>query len=303
MLIHLALGDAYGAGFEYVRPNFVKQFNDLSGYRQHPRHHSILPGQYTDDTQMSLAVAEALLESDRPSPTDWARHFYQCFERDRREGYASRFYDFLCSLENSQQFLERIQPQSEKSGACMRALPVGLLPDLQQVLEVASEQARITHDTRGGVQSAQAVALTAHYFAYGLGPRSGLNAFVTSHIGGQWTGWRGKVGPDGLDAARAALSALHEHTSMTQLLRCCVDFTGDVDTVACIALGAAACSPEYSRDLPKVLYEQLEDGSYGRTYLLQIQQRLRWRFPGARLSEDPLTPARSSKQAEGAPHS
>lgn len=287
MLLHLAVGDAYGAGFEYVRPDFVRQFNDLSGYRQHPRHHTIRPGQYTDDTQMSLAVAEALLESDRPSPADWARHFYHCFKRDPRHGYASRFYDFLCSVENSQQFLQRIQPQSEKSGACMRALPVGLLPDVQQVLEVASEQARITHDTPGGVQSAQAVALTAHYFVYGLGQRSGLNAFLASHIGGQWTGWRGKVGSAGLDSARAALSALQEHTSMAQLLKCCVDFTGDVDTVACIALGAAACSPEYGRDLPQVLYEQLENCSYGSSYLLQLQQRLKRRFPAARLPEAP----------------
>jgi ADP-ribosyl-[dinitrogen reductase] hydrolase len=38
MLLELAIGDAYGAGFEYVSPDFVERYNDLSSYVQHPRH-------------------------------------------------------------------------------------------------------------------------------------------------------------------------------------------------------------------------------------------------------------------------
>jgi hypothetical protein len=49
-----------GAAFEYAAPT-PERPNDLSGYFQHPRH-GIAPGCYTDDTQMSLAVAETLLE-------------------------------------------------------------------------------------------------------------------------------------------------------------------------------------------------------------------------------------------------
>ena len=50
---------AYCAAFEYAEPTAVIRPNDLSGYEQHLRH-KIAPGCYTDDTQMSLAVAEAL---------------------------------------------------------------------------------------------------------------------------------------------------------------------------------------------------------------------------------------------------
>jgi len=47
MLLELAIGDAYGAGFEYVNKMLIRQFNDLGKYIKHPRH-STKPGQYTD---------------------------------------------------------------------------------------------------------------------------------------------------------------------------------------------------------------------------------------------------------------
>ena len=45
-----------------------------------------------------------------------------------------------------------------------------------------------------------------------------------------------------------------------------MNFTGDVDTVASIALGAASCCKEYQQDLPYWLFEQLENGGYGIDY-------------------------------------
>ncbi|GAB4543754.1 MAG: hypothetical protein Tsb0014_37610 [Pleurocapsa sp.] len=60
MLLELAIADAYGAGFEYARNTFVTEHNNLINYVQHPRHH-IKPGCYTDDTQMSIAIAETLI--------------------------------------------------------------------------------------------------------------------------------------------------------------------------------------------------------------------------------------------------
>jgi ADP-ribosylglycohydrolase len=279
MLCHIALGDAYGAGFEFAPAQEVRAYNDLSGYRQHPKHLGIAPGCYTDDTQMSLAVAEALLESPAPTQLDWAGHFVDVFRRDPRDGYAGRFYDFLQTVQSGQDLLERIRPHSDKSGAAMRALPIGYLPAPDAVLAVAAEQARVTHNTPEGVLSAQAVALTGHYFLYQLGPRQELASYVAERLGGCWSDWQGRVGLAGMDTARAVISALLRHDSMARLLRACVDYTGDVDTVAALALGAAWCSPEYRRDLPQVLWDKLEDGPYGKEYLMQVQVRLAARFP------------------------
>ncbi|MGF1988711.1 MAG: ADP-ribosylglycohydrolase family protein [Nostoc sp. ZfuVER08] len=50
MLLELAIADAYGAGFEYADEMLVN--NDLSRYVQHPRFR-LIPGSYTDDTQLS----------------------------------------------------------------------------------------------------------------------------------------------------------------------------------------------------------------------------------------------------------
>lgn len=60
MLLEIAIGDAYGAGFEYADSSYVRAKNNLVGYVRHPRH-GIRPGHYTDDTQMSLAIAELIL--------------------------------------------------------------------------------------------------------------------------------------------------------------------------------------------------------------------------------------------------
>src|SRR5689334_9471671 len=94
MLLEIAIGDAYGAGFEYN--NYVlPEANNLQGYIQHPRHKGIRPGMYTDDTQMSLAIAEAILAGDPWTPLNIARKFVTCFHRDWRDAYARGFQKFL----------------------------------------------------------------------------------------------------------------------------------------------------------------------------------------------------------------
>ena len=114
MLVELAVGDAYGAGFEYASASILKH-NNLSSYIQHPKH-STRPGQYTDDTQISLAIAEAIVSEDSWTPESLANRFVEVFHRDPRKGYASRFYDFLQQTQTGQEFLTNIRPNSDKSG-------------------------------------------------------------------------------------------------------------------------------------------------------------------------------------------
>src|SRR5437764_14049243 len=83
MLVELAIGDAYGAGFEYAADSIVREKNNLSAYVQHPRH-DIRPGCYTDDTQMSVAVAEAIVSDEPWTPATLAQRFVTAFKRDPR---------------------------------------------------------------------------------------------------------------------------------------------------------------------------------------------------------------------------
>jgi ADP-ribosylglycohydrolase len=62
--------------------------------------------------------------------------------------------------------------------------------------------------------------------------------------------------------------------SLSSLLRSCVAWTGDVDTVATIALAAGACSEEVAQDLPEHLVSGLENGPFGRDFLRELDRRL-----------------------------
>jgi ADP-ribosylglycohydrolase len=274
MLLEIAIGDAYGAGFEYAPDRLIRERNDLSAYVQHPRH-GIKPGCYTDDTQMSIAVAEAIVSGERWTPAMLARRFVAAFKRDPREGYAGGFYAFLQEVQDEDEFLARIRPDSDKSGAAMRACPIGVFDSIGTVIERARLQAALTHDTPGGTNAAIAAALMAHYFIYRLGPKAELGKFLASMVPGPWEGeWHGKVGHTGTMSVHAAVTAVRHSDGMSELLKSCVAFTGDVDTVAAVALGAASCSDEIEQDLPEGLLNNLENGPYGRGFLKELDARL-----------------------------
>ncbi|MBH8563511.1 ADP-ribosylglycohydrolase family protein [Nostoc sp. CENA67] len=272
MLLELAIGDAYGAGFEYA--NEMGAYNDLSKYLQHPRHR-LIPGSYTDDTQMSIAIAEVIVAQLPWTPEVLADSFVRAFKRDPREGYASRFYDFLVEIQDGEEFLDRIRPDSDKSGAAMRAAPIGIYPTPEKVIEATTIQAAITHNTPDGINAAVAAALMSHYFIYRLGPKRKLGQFLEGYVSGDWSQpWEGKVKSKGWMSVSAAITAVMRNDSMSQLLQDCIAFTGDVDTVAAIALAAGSCSEEISQDIPDHLITGLENGSYGRDYLIQLDKQL-----------------------------
>jgi ADP-ribosylglycohydrolase len=278
MLIELAIGDAYGAAFEYVQPEHIRRFHKLSGYARHPRH-GLVPGSYTDDTQMSVAVAEVLLDDPSWTRQAFADRFVRAFQRDPREGYARGFQKFLEGIADGSAFLREIRPDSDKSGAAMRACPIGLLDSAGRVVELATLQARLTHDTPDGINAAVAAALSAHFFAYRLGEPEELGAFLVANVAGAWDAeWVGEVGPKGWMSVRAAVTAIGRNRSLASLLRDCVDFGGDVDTVAAIALGAASMSESYAHDLPAALLDGLEDGPFGRDFLRALDRRLLEKF-------------------------
>ncbi|MDJ0555349.1 MAG: ADP-ribosylglycohydrolase family protein [Microcoleaceae cyanobacterium MO_207.B10] len=275
MLLELAIGDAYGAGFEYADIELIKQHNNLFTYVKLPRH-KLIPGSYTDDTQMSIGIAEMII-----SPKPWTRQnladkFVEAFKRDEREGYPRKFYEFLKRVETGQQFLAEIGGTSDKSGAAMRATPIGIFPTIKEVKKKATIQAAITHNSPDGIDAAIASALMSHYCIYNLGKKSELGKFIETHVPGKpWSEpWEQKVGSKGWMSVRAAITAVERNHRMSSLLMDCINFSGDVDTVATIALGAGSCSREIVQDLPENLKVLLENGPYGRDYLIMLDRQL-----------------------------
>jgi len=205
MLLELAIGDAYGAGFEYVKSwDFIRENNNLQGYIEHPRHKQ-KPGTYTDDTQMSLAIAELIVEGKSCTPENIAAKIVEVFHRDVRQGYAGGFYTFLKKTRSVQVFLENIKPHSDKNGAAMRAGPVGIYPDIKRVIDCSTIQAKLTHNTADGIHAAVGASLMVHYFLYNLGNKEELPVFLCQHVPGRWNNhWEGKVGSKGWMSVQSA---------------------------------------------------------------------------------------------------
>jgi ADP-ribosyl-[dinitrogen reductase] hydrolase len=232
MLTEIAQADSYGAGFEFADPSPGRP-NDVTFYVRNPRYALLHPGMYTDDGQMSLAVAECLLEGGRDCRA-FASSFVRAFQRDPRDGYARKFQAFLESVTDVDDFLARIVPASNRSGAAMRAAPIGLLPTTSEVLEITEIQAKITHDTPMSIAAAQGAALMAHHQAYEFGPISDLPAFLTSHVPAiDWSNpFRGRTKSAGEEIVRAALAVLLDAESLSGVMRTAVAFGGDTDTSA-----------------------------------------------------------------------
>lgn len=278
MLVELAIGDAYGAGFEYADIALIHRCNDLSTFVKHPKH-KIIPGSYTDDTQMSIAIAEAILSGEAWTPEMLAQKFVEAFKRDPREGYARAFFLFLQNIEDGAHFLREIEPTSDKSGAAMRAAPIGIYPSLSTVVKYSTIQAALTHNTPDGINAAIASSLMTHYFLYDLGPKKDLGYFLERQVRGQWAvPWVSKVSSKGWMSVRAAITAIGRSNCLSELLKECIDFSGDVDTAAAIALAAGSCCGEIEHDLPDHLFDGLENGRWGRDYLCVLDARLKARW-------------------------
>jgi ADP-ribosylglycohydrolase len=161
----------------------------------------------------------------------------------------------------------------------MRAAPIGCLEILKEVIECSNLQASVTHNSVEGKESSLVVALMSHYFIYNCGPLKDIDEWlsgfdlITTPILEPWDG--SKVEALAIPCVRAARTAIFNNKTLSGILKECVSYAGDTDTVACIALSIAANCKEIVNDLPECLYSGLENMSYGRDYLIDLDNKLK----------------------------
>jgi ADP-ribosyl-[dinitrogen reductase] hydrolase len=277
MLLEIVAGDTYGMAFEYASPSFVCTHNSVEKYVQRGRRKS---NRYGDDAQMSIATAEIIVNDLHWTKETCADRYVDVFKRDPRTGYASGFYGLLTSVQNGTELLEKISPISDKSGAAMRASLIGLYPEISKVISYAGKQATVTHNTPDGISAAIASALMFHYFAYGVGEKADLPGFLQTYVDGQfWSQpYIGAVGAKGWMSVRAAITAIVSNRTMKDILQASIAYTGDVDTVAAIAMGAASMSPDIEQNLPTFLFDDMERGPYGYDFIVELDARLQEKY-------------------------
>jgi ADP-ribosylglycohydrolase len=177
-LLGTAVGDALGQPVEAFPPERLRrEFGEIREFMAgDPRLPIPLgPGQWTDDTQMTLDIARSLVRRARVDPEDIAAEFI----RDHW-GEGIRFSGFTVkySLQRLKRGLSWQQSglddeMTAGNGGAMRIAPVGLLDCLH--IERLAEDARlatiITHRHPEAVAGAQAVAfMVAQAAAGGLEP-------------------------------------------------------------------------------------------------------------------------------------
>jgi ADP-ribosyl-[dinitrogen reductase] hydrolase len=273
MLKEIAVGDAYAAGFEFSDRTKIQIHNNLSSYVPHDLYG--FKAKYTDDTQMSIAIAELLLGNVPWTPDNIASNFVCCFKRDPRKGYSKGFYGVLSQINTGAELLSVINPNSTRNGAAMRSVPIGCLGNKAKVIRYATEQAKVTHDTSIGITSSCAVALVAHLGLVLKGSVADINKFLASEGYSGWDfNWHSETSVEAFDTISAALTCLQSSRSLSELLIHCVDLGGDTDSVAAIAIGLATCFDEYNQDLPNTLFQSLDEPLYGIQFLEKLDVQL-----------------------------
>lgn len=197
-LLGLAIGDALGYPHEFrsvaqvraeLGPAGVTGFLSIDDPRftrpafVGPRHP---PGTFTDDTQMSLAVAEALL-SAWSSDDELFEAMGRTFVRWARSPENNRSPGATCmagcrAFERGVPWRSAGVPGSKGCGANMRVAPIALyFNDPDRVVHVAREQSYLTHGHPTAVESSGATALGVHLSLMGLPPRE-----VLVHLRARW---------------------------------------------------------------------------------------------------------------------
>jgi ADP-ribosylglycohydrolase len=165
-LLGCAIGDALGFPFEGAPPESIARIPMVAeDFVQRPRGR-FQKGQYTDDTQMTLALAEAIVAEGKVDGRSIAQRFAQLWREGTILGAGH-----ACN-EAVERLLEGVPWMSAGAaigragnGAAMRSSPLGLLhfDDLGKIPRDAEIQGVITHKDRraqaGGAALAAGVAL------------------------------------------------------------------------------------------------------------------------------------------------
>lgn len=257
---------------------------------------------YTDDTQLTFALAEHLCDEPTVDPQGLAEVFLGHHEPGR--GYGGGMLRLLEVWRSGTPVAEAataVFPEgSFGNGAAMRVAPVGVLwsHDPERLDEVARRQASTTHvhplGQAAAALQARAVGVAAARGHFGREELAELAPAVTEpelrrsfdaavDLAARWRDDRGPtlrevavragnevVGHRSVPAALWAAAVAEDLPSAVELA---VGVGGDADTIAAMA-GAVAGAAGTRDAVPDAWFERFEDGARGRSYGLELAARL-----------------------------
>ena len=324
-LLGTLLGDALGAPLEGHECEWIHVLLNGFPFLSRPEQETttaifglitggpVLPGsaRYTDDTQMTIGVAQSLIHCGGFDGPDMARRFAENFDPAR--GYGMGAYSVLRTLKAGAAWDAPARALfggtgSWGNGAAMRAAPMGLFfgnaaPGVLR--QVSENQAAITHThplgKEGAVLQAAAVAVAARHkqnadTAFDAFDASAFLQAVRNLTGPLLapfdTGLQSiekllQSEPDTCEAAAILGNGIEAHNSVPAALfsflsrphsfsdavRCAASLGGDADTIAAMC-GAVAGAFHGEIGLFAPDLAALENGQWGRDYVRDLADAL-----------------------------
>lgn len=226
------IGDIVGSRFEFDQGNKSKNFELFTEEND-----------FTDDTVMTIAVAEALLDAGKDADEKTVKnHLIQYMKKWGQKfpyaGYGARFIDWVLS--------EDPEPYgSYGNGSGMRVSPAGWLYDtIERTREVARWTAEVSHNHPEGVKGAESTAAAIFMARHGAS-KDDIRDYISTEFGYDLTRTLDEIRPtyhhveDCMHTMPEAFECFLESESYEDCLRNVMYIGGDTDTLGAIA-GAIA---------------------------------------------------------------
>ena len=222
------LGDIIGSPYEFDMGDKSKEFPLFSKRSE-----------FTDDTVMTIAVAEVFLDDDCLVKEEVIRQrlvesMQKWGHRYPGAGYGIRFSNWLES-KNPQPY------NSWGNGSAMRVSSIGwLFEDLGMVRRMARLSAEVTHNHPEGIKGAEATA-AAIFLARTGSTKAEIRAYIEENFRYDLSRTCDEIRPDYhhvescQETVPEAITAFLEGESFEDVIRTAVSLGGDCDTLTCIS--------------------------------------------------------------------
>ncbi len=243
------IGDIVGSPYEFDESPKKKDFPLF-----------IRRSRYTDDSMMTVAVAEALMDTLEASDSERRKALIDSMQKWGQRypdaGYGGSFYRWI--------FSDTPKPyNSWGNGSAMRVSSAGWLYDtLEKTQEAAKDTAAVTHNHPEGIKGAVAAA-SVIWLARNGRPKQEIRKYVEDHFY-PLDRTCDEIRPEyHFDVScqgtvPQAITAFLEGESFEDVIRTAVSLGGDCDTLTCIAGGMAEAMYGVPEELKQECRKRLE---------------------------------------------
>lgn len=250
------LGDMIGAPYEFDRGDKTKDFPLFCE-----------DSEFTDDSIMTVAVAEAIMNSmgkpDRQIKRTLVKSMQKWGQKYYYAGYGNMFMDWLVE-DNPKPY------GSYGNGSAMRVSSVGWLFDtLEETRHIARLTAEVTHNHPEGIKGAEATA-SAIYLARTGHSKWKIKEYIVSEFEYDLSRTCDEIRPtyhhveSCQQTVPEAITAFLEGNNFEDVIRTAVSLGGDCDTLTCIAGGIAEAYYEVPMDLLHECNNKIRDAEMTR---------------------------------------